>query len=278
MSTYVIGDVHGCYNELKALLTHLEFNSNYDKVIFVGDLIGRGPKPVEVLDLVMDLESINVFGNHDIKFLAMAHEVIPFPSKDMQSLFESPRLDKYITWLSSSKLMYIDENFQIIVTHAGIPPSWNVLTSAKEHVNFFENYLMTQGIKKTMQTIYANSVESLSWHNHMKEEEIIQYIIFGFTKMKYCYENGVFDTQYQCSPGQQPSYLKPWFILRNEERNNNYKIIFGHWAALGLYQGKFVTCCDTGCVWGGKLTAIKIEPNWEIYQIDSNYNANKYLF
>lgn len=269
MSTYVIGDVHACYEELKSLLCKIEFNPSYDKIIFVGDLIGRGPKPCEVLELIMDFGDsvINVLGNHDLRFLAAAHNLIPVDeAKDLASILESSHLDKYIAWFSSSKLLHVDELLNIIVVHAAIPPCWDIQAALK-YENFFHDQILINGYGEILKNI--NSNKSLVWHPTMTRNQILHYIVFGFTKLKFCYQNGAFDDTYQGAPGQQPSFLKPWFLLREELHNDKFHIIFGHWSALELFQSPLVTCCDSGCVYGGKLTAIKIDLPRKIYQTES---------
>ena len=253
----------------------IKFNNTNDKLIFVGDLIGWGPNSLEVLDLVMGLgtASINVLGNHEIKFLAMTQNVyssiIP---NDLKNIFDSPKLDQYISWLSASPLIYIDTISNIVVTHAGLPPAWDRLTVTKKYVSLFEQYVAVNGIKKTMHTIYSG--ESLNWHNNMTLEEILRYTVFGLTRIKYCFNNGQFDTKFHCAPGEQPSYLTPWFKIRAPKMNDHYRLFFGHWAALGLYQEGSITCCDSGCVWGQQLTAVKIHPRQHIFQVNSSFDAS----
>jgi len=271
MSTYVIGDIHGCYLELEKLLDMVDFNPRLDKVIFVGDLVGRGPYPTKVLDLIIELgnSATSLLGNHDIKFLAMAYNIIPTNVKDnVDVILKSVNLEKYTSFLSSLKLIHIDSDLKIIVAHAGIPPIWDVRT-AQKFASFFEQYTLKNGFKKVLEIIFKG--QCLRWNNNMTEEEKMQYIIYGFTKMKFCYKDGSFDSTYQSSPGIQPSHLYPWFLLKNY---HPYKVVFGHWAALGLYYDGNVLCCDTGCVWGDKLSAIKMYPDKQIYQINNKYNSN----
>ena len=126
-----------------------------------------------------------------------------------------------------------------------------------------------------MQVIDA--AESLKWHYDMTIEDVIRYTVFGLTRVRYCNRDGQFDTQFQCAPGEQPSYLIPWFKMRKELLNNQYKLIFGHWAALGLYQDNSVICCDSGCVWGNQLTALKVDSDSIVYQVNSNFNASRII-
>lgn len=270
MSTYVIGDVHGCYKELRKLFIHLKFDFQKDKVIFVGDLVGRGPNSLEVLSFVSDLKEacIHVLGNHDLRLLAIVYGIISPKKFDyLERVLKSPQLNFYVSWLSASKLIYINEKTHIIVTHAGIPPLWEDISQTKRYADFFENYKSIYGLQKTLEVI--NSGLTLSWNQKLSDIEILQYVVFGFTKMRFCFENNTFDNQYQCAPGNQPSFLKPWFLLRKNNQSQKFHIIFGHWASLNFYQDLYVTCCDTGCFWGGTLTAIQIEPYYYIHQVTS---------
>lgn len=269
MSVYVIGDVHGCYQELHTLFKLLNFNSLTDRAIFVGDLIGRGPNSLEVIDFVMDLGNAAtvVLGNHDIKFLSLAHGFAsPDNDKAFNIILNHPRLNDYLSFLASLNLMHIDEEHKVIVTHAGIPPVWDS-HSAIEYALLFKEYKTQHGIKNILKMLCAG--ETLNWHSKMTIEEIIQYTAFGFTKMKYCFNKFHLAKIYQCAPGEQPENLTPWFLLREDNQNNNYRLFFGHWAALGFYKHRSITCCDSGCVWGGKLTAINISEKSKLYQVDS---------
>ena len=187
MTTYVIGDVHGCYRELKELLKLIRFNRIQDKIIFVGDLIGRGPNSLDVLNFVTDLgdASINILGNHEIKFLAITQDAYPNEiTEDFKLLLKSPLLDDYIFWLSQSPLIYSDENLKFIVVHAGLPPTWDIKKTQK-YINFFEEYLLKNGLSQTMKKLFLG--QSLNWHDEMTPEEILQYTIFGLTQIKFCF-------------------------------------------------------------------------------------------
>ena len=274
MSTFIIGDVHGCFNELKKLFNVIEFVPEKDTAIFVGDLIGRGPQPVDVLDFVISLGKavIHVLGNYDIRLLGMLHGFIQNKQSDnLTQVLESTNQSIYMEWLSHSKLLYYSQELKLMVTHAGIPPFWTE-DMVLNHGNFFETYKINQGIQKTLKVLLEPPC--LTWTTRMKAEDILKYTVFGFTKMKYCYQNGDFDTVYQCAPGLQPNTLIPWYTLRNHKQNDYNKLIFGHWAALGLFNNNSVICCDTGCVWGDKLTAIQVGEEMKVFQVPSHFNAN----
>ncbi len=272
MATFVIGDVHGCFNELQSLFSIIDFNPENDTAIFVGDLVGRGPQSLEVLDFVIDVDkaAIHVLGNYDIRLLGILHGlIIPERSDNFSQILNSSNKQMYANWLSSSKLLYYSPELNIVVTHAGIPPQWT-LEKAIEYANHFETYKTNKGLLKILQDALLPPI--LTWKEGMKPEDIIRYTLFGFTKMKYCYGDGTFDETCQGAPEQQSHSLVPWFRLRNQKQNDYQRLIFGHWAALGLLQEGSVICCDTGCVWGGKLTAIQVDEEMKVFQVPSAFD------
>ena len=273
MSSFVIGDIHGCFNELQRLFKTIEFNPEKDTAIFVGDLVGRGHQSLDVLDFVINLgrADIHVLGNYDMRLLGILHGlIIPERSDNFSQILNSPNKQMYANWLSSSKLLYYSQDLNIVVTHAGVPPQWT-LEKAIEYANHFETYKINKGLLKTLQDILLPP--DLTWKEVMNPEDIIRYTLFGFTKMKYCYGDGTFDETCQGAPDQQPHSLVPWFRLRRQKQNDYQRLIFGHWAALGLFQEGSVICCDTGCVWGGKLTAIQVDEEMKVFQVPSTFDA-----
>jgi bis(5'-nucleosyl)-tetraphosphatase (symmetrical) len=274
MTTFIIGDVHGCFNELKELFHVIDFSPEKDTAIFVGDLVGRGPQPEEVLDFVIGLgkAAVHVLGNYDIRLLGALYGFIQNnPSDNFTPVLESPNKPMYMEWLSQSKLLYFSPELKLIVTHAGIPPQWTE-AMALNYSDYFEAYKTRKGLPKTLNILLE--APCLIWAANMSPEDILRYTVFGFTKMKYCHPNGDFDPIYQCAPGLQPSTLIPWFTLRNQKHNDHNVLIFGHWAALGLFQSNSLICCDTGCVWGGKLTAIQGVKDLKVFQVQSAFDAN----
>lgn len=275
MATYVIGDVHGCFNELQGLFSAIEFNPKKDKVIFVGDLVGRGPQSLEVLDFVISLgkSAIHILGNYEIRLLGLLHGIIALKQSDnLSNVLESDHKTMYSDWLSSSKLLYYSQELNMVVSHAGIPPQWSV-EMAIEYANYFERYKANKGLSQTLQDVLLTP-PCLTWKENMPPEDIARYTLFGFTKMKYCYGDGMFDEICQGAPNQQPHSLVPWYILRRQKQTDDERIFFGHWAALGLFQEDPFTCCDTGCVWGEKLTAIQVDEKMKVFQVPSIFNAN----
>mgnify|MGYP000043867848 CR=1 FL=1 len=259
MKTYVIGDIHGCYSELETLFNKIKFNKHYDKAIFVGDLIGRGPRSKEVINFVMNLgdSAITLLGNHEIKFLSQVYHYLEV-TPDMVELFENSQLlYSYKKWLSKKNFLHIDKKHPVFISHAGIPPNWESIEVIKKYNNLIISYREKFGMQSLIKLVRYD--KDIFWKKKMTLEEIIQFSIFGLTKMKYCYNKYSFNATFQKHPNSAPKNITPWFSFINSSK---YKIIFGHWASLGTYKYKNIICCDSGCVWGGSLTAIEMHNNY----------------
>lgn len=276
MAYYIIGDVHGCYYELKNLLKLIKFNQVTDHVIFVGDLVGRGPKSLEVLDLIMDLgdSAISVLGNYDLKLLAVYYNIVTQdPIDKFDSILQNTNINKYISWYSNLDFLYLSKRLNIAVAHAGIPPNWGIDSEAYEHAKFAKDYINTHGMKNALINLYSNN--ELDGTKLTNDHKLFQYIVFGFTRLRYCLSDNYFDKDYKGKPGTQPNNLLPWFSIREKSKNDGYSLFFGHWASLGLNMDNIATCCDSGCIWGGSLTALKIDKDIKLYKVASAYNANE---
>lgn len=252
MASYVIGDLHGCYEKFCELLNKIEFCPQKDELILTGDLLSHTQKDGHVLNKIMSLgDSVKtVLGNHDIKFLSEHY------LHDMDKVEHiSPLTKTHIAWIERSTIIYIHPTLQFIVTHAGIPFNWSIDTARTKAVEF-DRYINLFGWKKIFHILHKYP-NIYSEHPTCVEKNIAA-IANGFTRMRFCDEAGNLDFKYICAPGQQGSNLKPWFEIRSKKQNNNHLLIFGHWASLGLYKKNGVICCDTGCLWGGALTALKI--------------------
>lgn len=277
MASYVIGDIHGCYRELSLLLETINFNPKADKAIFVGDLIGRGPEPSQTLKLIMSLHNsaICVLGNHEIKFLSALYGHLSMSADDnYNKIVRDIDIDTYVNWVSTFKLFYHHKINNSIIVHAGIPPLWSI-SEAVEQAELFEKIKETYGMEYVIKCLASG--ECFTWRNNLSDKEKLQYITFGFTRIKFCYNDYTFDKEYQSAPGKQPASLIPWFNLRKAEKNQGTQIIFGHWAALGFWKHRNYLCCDSGCVWGGSLTAIKLEDNNFQYSILSTSTTNSLI-
>lgn len=259
MSTYYIGDVHGCYDELMALLAELRFDQRHDRLVFVGDLMNRGPKSLQVLRFVRDLGNSAqlVLGNHDLSLLAYAADVFHGRGTDFPDMMLAPDIEPLLVWLRQQPLLIHDESRQIIVTHAGIPPRWS-LEKAVKQARKAEKKLRGKHWQTYLHYAYGGGDEK--WSSDFDKYDKFRYRLNGFARLRYCDEDGEPDFKDKCPVGQQGEGLSPWFDCRKSlQSDGQVKVIFGHWAALGYYTDTNAICLDSGCAWGGQLTAICIE-------------------
>ena len=256
MSTYVFGDLQGCYDEFQQLLEQTEFNPNEDQLWFTGDLVNRGPKNLETLQFIMNLDNpVIVLGNHDLHFLAVAtgtHDPVSMDTID--DLLSSHQLPEIIDWMRRQPLLHHDEKTGFLMVHAGVPPHWNLpicLARARE----VESVLSGPDYKAFLEVMYGN--EPSHWDDHLQGIDRLRIITNYFTRLRYCTKAGDLELTHKTSIC--PEGFSPWFEFPRPDQEEN-SILFGHWAAIeGVTGNPRVIALDTGCVWGRTLTALRLE-------------------
>jgi bis(5'-nucleosyl)-tetraphosphatase (symmetrical) len=270
MSIYAIGDIQGCFDQLQRLLDIIEFDNKKDQLWFCGDLVNRGPKSLETLRFVKDLgnAAITVLGNHDLHLLATANQQKKAKPKDsFNPILAAPDKEELLDWLRYRPLFHYNDDFCLI--HAGLPPQWS-FKKIKKMAKKAEQVLQSPEYVTFLKGMYGNKPDT--WSKDLSGMDEIRFIINCFTRMRYCEANGKLDFDNKGPLGSQPKNLMPWFELPNRE-SANLKIIFGHWSALGFYQKNNCFCIDTGCLWGGQLTALKLGK--EMKRISVDYSGKK---
>ncbi|URJ30234.1 symmetrical bis(5'-nucleosyl)-tetraphosphatase [Blochmannia endosymbiont of Camponotus sp.] len=262
MSTYFIGDVHGCYKNLRTMLDRVCFNPNVDTLHLTGDIIARGPSSLEVLRLIHNFNSSArlVLGNHELHLLKTYFGMDHKNHKDyFNKILNAPDLEELMYWLRHQPILYIDENKKIIMTHAGISPNWNIC-AAKKNAQEIEKILVSDYPYLIFKNIYKDvSADLHQIQINKKKLEQIQEYINVFTRMRYVYLNGQLDLKYKGIPKNAPKNIYPWFSLK-KLIDPTYNIIFGHWAALKNIQiPSGIYGLDSGCCWGGALTLLRWE-------------------
>lgn len=254
-NVYAIGDVQGCYDELCALLEKISYEPTQDQLWFVGDLVNRGPKSLEVLRFIKQQSNVKVvLGNHDLHLLALFFGQTYSPHS-LQPILTAPDREELMAWLRQLPLLYHDPHLNFVMVHAGLPPQWN-LAQAKSCARELEMALQQQNIAEFMQHLYGDQPDI--WHDDLQGWDRLRFITNAFTRLRFCDANGRLDLKSQGRIGSQPPGFMPWFQVPNR-RSENERIIFGHWAALlGETQTENVFAVDTGCVWGNKLTALRL--------------------
>jgi bis(5'-nucleosyl)-tetraphosphatase (symmetrical) len=258
MAVFAIGDVQGCYDELCRLLDKLDFDPGRDRLWFTGDLVNRGPKSLKVLRFVHKLgdSAVTVLGNHDLHLLAAAEHPVRRRSKDtLNKIYGAKDHPELLDWLRHRPMMHYDEQLDFVLVHAGLSPQWDLATALAAAAEL-EHVLRGDRYQKFLNRMYGN--EPNRWSRKLKGWSRLRYITNCFTRMRYCDRNGRLELTRSGRPGHRDRKYLPWFRVPDRE-NKKLRIIFGHWSTLGAVKDKNIFPLDTGCVWGGALTALRLD-------------------
>jgi len=255
VALYAIGDIHGCYRTFQNLLRRIEFSPDRDRLWLVGDLVNRGPASVEVLRWARRHESsvTCVLGNHDLKLLACAAALRKPAGKDtLEDVLGAPDRDELIEWLAARHFVHRDGPF--LMVHAGLLPAW----SAEEACRLARELEAALRGPERVETLRAISSKGpLEWAESLRPPDRWRSLAAVFTRLRTCYENGRPAWDYAGPRERIPAGQCAWFDAPGR-RSATHTVCFGHWAALGLYLRPGVTALDSGCAWGGRLTALRL--------------------
>ncbi len=260
MATYAIGDIQGCYDELSALLTAVDFGPK-DQLWIAGDLVNRGPKSLETLRFLKNLGSQVrcALGNHDLHLLAIHYgAVAPKRHDTIQDILNAPDREELMNWLRQQQLLVCDATLGYVMTHAGIPPCWSV-QKAQKRAKEVEQVLRSEQAAEYFQNMYGNLPDL--WSSKLAGWDRLRTITNYLTRMRFVTEESRLEFAAKGTLESQPMGFYPWFRLpRKDSEESALKILFGHWAALeGVTGIKGIFALDTGCVWGNHLTALRLE-------------------
>jgi bis(5'-nucleosyl)-tetraphosphatase (symmetrical) len=258
MAVYAIGDIQGCYDELRRLLTRLDFKPGRDRLWLVGDIVNRGPKSLEAMRFVVNLgdAAICVLGNHDLHLLAAdAGARRPRPNDTLQSVLEAPDRQELIEWLRRRPLLHHDAELGCTMVHAGLAPHWD-LEAAQARAKEVEGMLRGSEYRRFMFNMYGDQPDC--WSEDLDGWDRARVIINYFTRLRYCDAQGRMNMKTNGPPGSQAAGLMPWFEVPGR-RGAGLNIVFGHWSALGYHRAPGIIALDSGCVWGGALTAVRLD-------------------
>ena len=255
MTRYAIGDLQGCDEELRALLARLKFSADRDQLWFVGDLVNRGPGSLETLRLVHALRdnAVVVLGNHDLHLLAVACGARrPRRSDTLEDVLAAPDREGLLEWLLGRPLAAAQG--ADLMVHAGVVPQWTValtLSLAAE---------VGAALRRQPHTLFEHMYgnEPDRWDARLAGFERLRFVINVLTRLRVCSADGRVDLSVRGEAPPPTSPLRPWFE-HPHRASRDARIIFGHWSALGLVQRPGVVGLDTGCVWGGALTALDLD-------------------
>ncbi len=263
MSTYAIGDLQGCYLELQDLLDKVNFDRTNDQLWFLGDIVNRGPDSLKCLRFVKSLgtNAITVLGNHDLHLIAIANNVRkPHRNDTVEEIIEAKDSLELLEWLKHQPLLVSDPDLNITMIHAGLPPQWS-LDQAKELAQETQSLLRGKKFNDFIQNMYGDQPDI--WSDTLRGNDRHRFIINAFTRIRYIDKNGKLDIKENGVPGTQPNSLIPWYAIP-ERKTKKDKLTFGHWSTVHLgnennFKQYNVYPLDTGCLWGGELTAMRLE-------------------
>jgi bis(5'-nucleosyl)-tetraphosphatase (symmetrical) len=277
MSVYAIGDVQGCYDELQRLLEKVRFDPATDRLWFCGDLVNRGGQSLEVLRLVrsLDIHSTVVLGNHDFSLLAISirkPEEQRRVNADLQRVLFAEDAAELIDWLRHRPLFHVDRGFGWAMVHAGLAPKWTI-NLAERRAHEVESRLRGKNHSKLLRSMYGD--QPPAWSPKLEGADRLRVIINVMTRLRYCNVRGAIGFDAKGVPGSQPAGLYPWFEVPGRVQRD-CRIVCGHWSTLGLFQGLGVHAIDTGCVWGGKLTALRLDGELpEVFQVQGRERSSR---
>jgi len=276
MSVYAISDVQGCYDALRALLDKLQFDPVNDTLWFAGDLVNRGPQSLQTLRFVKALgnSALTVLGNHDLHLLA-TDAGVKKTSEDLKPILDAPDRQELIDWLRQQPLLHHDAQLGYTLVHAGLSPQWDLAT-AQSCARELEQVLRGDHYREFLKVMYGD--RPLKWRRWLFGDKRLRYICNSFTRIRYCTRDGKLALREKGAPGSQPKKYVPWFDVP-DRASQDLRIVFGHWSTLGAFHSPGIYALDTGCVWGGALTALELTQNPPVFwSVDCQAARNPYDF
>ena len=259
MAVWAVGDVQGCAAELETLLGRLRFDAARDRLWFVGDLVARGPDSLGVLRRVERLgdAAVVVLGNHDLHLLALAHRAEPLRGADelLRPVLEAPDRHRLLDWLQSRPVLHHDADLGVTMVHAGLPPQWDIAL-ARRCAAELEAALRSESSGRLFAAMYGNQPDL--WREDLEGEARLRYVTNALTRLRVCDADGRLLLRFMGPLDQLPVGAVPWFRAP-QRRWAGARIVCGHWSALGYVDEGGVLALDTGCVWGGTLTARRLD-------------------
>jgi len=260
---WAIGDIQGCYKPLRELLKKIDFDPARDRLWLAGDLVNRGEGSLETLEYLYSIrKSLTiVLGNHDIALIAAWLE-LKKSNPSIDPIMHSPHAKKLIRWLRMQKFLHIDRDLGYCMSHAGISPQFD-LKRAQKAAKKLEKSLQSEQYGRWLKSMFGREIDH--YDEKMSDIEKQRYSLASFIRMRFCYDDGRLEFGQKGAPNPkliEQRGLKPWFACPSR-CHIELKIIFGHWSTLGNYNDSGVCCLDTGCVWGGALTAMRLDSGQE---------------
>jgi bis(5'-nucleosyl)-tetraphosphatase (symmetrical) len=257
MARWAIGDVQGCCEELTQLLARIRFSQQRDRLWFVGDLVNRGPQSLQTLRLVRDLgdSAISVLGNHDLHLLAVAMVGAKLRRSDtLSDILQAPDREQLLQWLQQLPLAHFEPASGDLLLHAGVLPQWSVAQTLQLAAE--AQQALREHPRALLSDMYSDQPER--WQPTLAPAERLRLTINVLTRLRFCTADGRVDFRQKGRPDSAPKPWLPWFRVP-ARASRDQRIVFGHWSALGFHSERGILGIDTGCVWGGALTAVNLD-------------------
>lgn len=265
MATYAIGDIQGCYDSLRRLLDLCAFDPAADRLWLVGDLVNRGPKSLETLRLIKSLgpAAVTVLGNHDLYLLMVAEGGAKFRGKDdtIQAILDAPDCVELLAWLRCQPLCFTEGDYCLV--HAGLLPQWTA-ARARELSREVEVALQGPDYREFILNLWGS--EPAGWSDDLTGWPRLRVIVNAMTRMRFCTRAGTMEFKVKGKLANAPAGHLPWFDLPNRQ-SADAVLVTGHWSALGLKITPNLLALDSGCLWGGHLSALRLEDR-QLFQVD----------
>jgi len=264
MATYAIGDIQGCGAEFRQLLEVMGFDPVQDKLWLVGDLVNRGPDSLEVLHLVKSLgdSAITVLGNHDLHLLAVAEGVAELhPTDTLDEVLNAPDREELLAWLRQQRLLHAQGEY--VLVHAGLLPQWSVAQAASL-AREVESALRGPDYATFLQRMYGNAPHQ--WDDGLSGYKRLRVIVNAFTRLRICTKQGEMEFHFKGELPNVPEGYLPWYEAP-KRKSRNATVICGHWSALGLKLESNLIALDSGCLWGGPMSAVRLEDR-KLFQVE----------
>lgn len=277
MSTYAIGDIHGCFETLHRLLEEIDFDRRRDQIWLVGDLVNGGPSSLEVVRWACDVDAVVTLGNHDLHMLAVHADGQPRRKKDtFGDLLDAPDAAELLEWMRTRKLSHRQSvgDADWLMIHAGLLPQWSI-ADAHGHARELEALLADpDDAADFFEHMYGN--DPRHWSDDLEGLARQRLLVNAFTRCRIMAPDGHLQLSYKGSLDELPDGHVPWFRAPEARwRNEETTAIFGHWSALGHHADERVICLDSGCVWGQALTALRLEDR-QVFQVDSELPRHRH--
>jgi len=263
MPTYAIGDIQGCHSAFEHMLDAIGFEAARDRLWLVGDLVNRGPESLAVLRRVMALgdAAITVLGNHDLHLLAVAEGFRkPHRSDTLEGVLGAPDRNEMLEWMRSCKMMHVEGEYALV--HAGLLPEWTT-GRALELAREVEAVLSGSLFHQFLGQMYGNHPDR--WSESLTGVDRLRVVVNAMTRMRVCTPEGGMDFRFKGRPEDTPAGYLPWYAVPGRASRDR-TVICGHWSALGLRMEERLVALDSGCLWGGTLSAVRLEDR-RLYQV-----------